>query len=133
MVCIRWGAEVPDGKGPGSMGICGGCAGGECRVKEVEGKKVVLIPGFFSRSSTPDEAVRAGEEMAKARDEKVNAEIALQKASDEKEEKNIDIVKFAKDAKYREQMLGVGEQRSSNKLMEPKFGDNWLDEQAIEL
>ena len=43
--------------------------------------------------------------------------------------------------KYREKMLGrkpsIGEQRSvirpSNKLMETKFGDNWLVELAIEL
>ena len=101
----------------------------------------MLITRFFSRFLTPDEAVRAAEEMAKARDEKVDAEIALEKASDEKEEEQIDIVKFAKDAKYREKMLGgkpsVGEQRSvirpSNKLMETKFGNNWLVEQAIDL
>ena len=63
-----------------------GCGGGECRVKEVEGKKALLIPGFFNRFSTSDEAVRAAEEMAKARAEKVDAEIALEKADDEKGE-----------------------------------------------
>jgi hypothetical protein len=92
----------------------------------------VLIPRFFSR---------AAEEIAKARNEKVDAEMALEKASDKKEEEHIDIIKFAKDVKYRKKMLGgkpsVGEQRSvirpSNKLMETKFGDNWLVEPAIEL
>ena len=50
-------------------------------------------------------------------------------------------VKFVEDVKYRETMLdgkpNIGEQKStlrpSNKLMETKFGENWLVEQAIEL
>ena len=52
------------------------CGGGECRVKELGGKKAVLMPGFFSR---------AAEERAIARDEKVDAQTGLGKASDEKE------------------------------------------------
>ena len=70
IVCIRCGVEVPDGKGPGSTRICGGCGGGECRVKEVEGEKAVLIQGFFSR---------AAEEVVEARDETVNAQTGLEK------------------------------------------------------
>ena len=88
VVCIRCGAEVSfsqvivarrDRKGAGSMRTCGGCGAGECKVKEAEGNKAVLIPGFFNIFSASDEAVRAAEEMAKARGARENAEIALEK------------------------------------------------------
>ena len=42
----------------------------------------MLIPGFFNRLSTSDEAVRAAEEMAKARGEEVDAKIALERVGD---------------------------------------------------
>ena len=46
-----------DGKGPGLIRTCGDCGGGECRVKEVEGKKAEA------------EATRKAEEEAKRKAE----------------------------------------------------------------